>query len=143
MIILCWTNKEDGLLRDHFTAFDKMADAKVAYHNLKHDANVWSASLCLPFESTETHYVKQVITMQSKIDHARILNAYLSRITAAQLEHILYAERRWVETSLNQGQVAQLNAQAGFYATVANAVDSMIAHDLFNVECVISEELTT
>jgi len=81
--------------------------------------------------------------MQSKIDHARILNAYLSRITAAQLEHILYAERRWVETSLNQGQVAQLNAQAGFYATVANAVDSMIAHDLFNVECVISEELTT
>ena len=79
--------------------------------------------------------------MQSKIDHARILNAYLSRITAAQLEHILYAERRWVETSLNQGQVAQLNAQAQFYKTVSNAVDSIFTHDLINVECVIQEEL--
>jgi uncharacterized phage-associated protein len=81
--------------------------------------------------------------VQTKIDHARILNAYLSRMTAAQLEHILHAERKWVENALNQGAGAQLNAQAQFYATVSNAVNSMLEYDLINVERVMQEELTS
>ena len=79
--------------------------------------------------------------MQTKIDHARILNAYLSRITKAQLEHILIAENKWLDSAMNQNNSAQLDAQAGFYAVISNAVNCMIEHDIINVERVINEEL--
>ena len=38
---------------------------------------------------------------KTKIDHARILNAYLSRMTLADLENISEASKRWTHAAMN------------------------------------------
>jgi hypothetical protein len=77
---------------------------------------------------------------KTKIDHARILNAYLSRMTLADMQNIMQANERWIHAAMNQGNNQQLQAQAGFYAAVCNSVNNLIAHDLHHVELVIDEE---
>jgi len=74
------------------------------------------------------------------IDHAAILNAYLIRLTRADLEHILKQENLWTHAMLNQGLHAQIQCQAGFYAAVANAVNNLIKHDVELIENVIARE---
>lgn len=78
--------------------------------------------------------------IKTKIDHARILNAYLSRMTLADLENISEASKRWTHAAMNYSSSQQLQAQAGFYAAVCNSVNNLIAHDLHHVELVIDEE---
>ena len=80
--------------------------------------------------------------MKNKINHARILNAYLSRLTKAHLESIVKAENRWLDAAMNQGNSAQIAANAGFYAAVAQAVDAMLKYDLNIIEDVINQEVT-
>ena len=77
-----------------------------------------------------------------KIDHARILNAYLSRMTLADIDNISAATHRWTHAVMNYSNSEQLKAQAGFYAAVCNSVNNLIAHDLHHVELVIDEETT-
>ena len=77
-----------------------------------------------------------------KIDHARILNAYLSRMTQADIDNISAANKRWTHAAMNYSNSEQLKAQAGFYAAVCNSVNNLIAHDLHHVELVIDEETT-
>jgi hypothetical protein len=77
---------------------------------------------------------------KTKIDHARILNAYLSRMTLADMQNLMQANERWTYAAMNQGNSAQLQAQAGFYGAVCNSVNNLIAHDLHHVELVIDEE---
>lgn len=77
---------------------------------------------------------------KTKIDHARILNAYLSRLTLADFENISEASKRWTYAAMNYSNSQQLQAQAGFYAAVCNSVNNLIAHDLHHVEMVIDEE---
>lgn len=77
----------------------------------------------------------------TKIDHARILNAYLSRMTLADLENISQASQRWTHAAMNYSNSQQLQAQAGFYAAVCNSVNNLIAHDLHNIEIVIELEI--
>lgn len=77
-----------------------------------------------------------------KIDHARILNAYLSRMTLADIDNISAANKRWTYAAMNCSSSEQLKAQAGFYAAVCNSVNNLIAHDVQNIEFVIDEETT-
>jgi hypothetical protein len=76
----------------------------------------------------------------TKIDHARILNAYLSRMTLADMQNLMQANERWTHAAMNYSNNQQLQAQAGFYAAVCNSVNNLIAHDLNHVELVIDEE---
>ena len=78
--------------------------------------------------------------IRTKIDHARILNAYLSRMTLADLENITQASNRWTHAAMNYSSSQQLQAQAGFYAAVCNSINNLIAHDISHVELVIDEE---
>lgn len=58
MIILCWTIKrDDGMMIDHYTTFETLDNAQRAYNLISKDDNVYSASLCKPFASTEAHYL--------------------------------------------------------------------------------------
>lgn len=58
MIILCWTIKrDDGMMIDHYTTFETLDNAQRAYNLISNDDNVYSASLCKPFASTEPHYL--------------------------------------------------------------------------------------
>jgi hypothetical protein len=69
-----------------------------------------------------------------KIDHAAILFAYLSRITRADMENILERDKVCLHAAMNLGNSAQLSAQAGMYAAVANAVNNLIKHDVELIE---------
>ena len=77
----------------------------------------------------------------TKIDHARILNAYLSRMTLADMQNLMQAKERWTHAAMNYSNSQQLQAQAGFYAAVCNSVNNLIAHDLHNIEIVIELEI--
>ena len=74
------------------------------------------------------------------INHAAILNAYLIRLTRADLENILNQEKKWTHAMLNQGLHTQIQCQAGFYAAVANAVNNLLKHDVALIENVIARE---
>jgi hypothetical protein len=76
----------------------------------------------------------------SKIDHARILNAYLARLQLSDIDNIQAANKAWIQAAMNQGNSAQLQCQAAFYAAVANAVNNLIRSDIGTIEQVISEE---
>jgi len=78
---------------------------------------------------------------KTKIDHARILNAYLARMTLSDLENIMQASKRWTHAAMNYSNSQQIQAQAGFYAAVCNSVNNLIAHDISHIELVIDEEV--
>jgi len=78
----------------------------------------------------------------SQIDHARILHAYLARLSNKDLQAILKADDDCWHAQLNYGNSGQLKAQADFYTVVSKAVDSMLEHDLDYVVKVINEEVT-
>jgi hypothetical protein len=78
--------------------------------------------------------------MQNKIDHARILNAYLARMQLSDIDNIQAANRAWTQAAMNQGNSAQIQCQAAFYAAVANAVNNLIRTDISTIEQVINEE---
>jgi len=76
----------------------------------------------------------------SQIDHKRILNAYLSRLSTQQLENILNADKQCWYAQANYGNSAQLEAQVNFYDVVCKAVDSLIEHDVSIIESILGEE---
>lgn len=78
---------------------------------------------------------------KTKIDHSRILNAYLARMTLADLENITQASKRWNHAAMNYTNSEQIKRQAGFYAAVCNSINNLIAHDINYIELVINEEL--
>ena len=63
------------------------------------------------------------------MDHAKILNAYLSRITRADWENMLKQDHKCLEQQLNGNMSGQIEAQAGFYAAVCNAISNLSKHD--------------
>jgi hypothetical protein len=78
----------------------------------------------------------------TKIDHTRILHAYLARLSNKDLQAILKSDDDCWHAQLNYGNSGQLKAQADFYTVVSKAVDSMLEHDLDYVVKVINEEVT-
>ena len=77
----------------------------------------------------------------TKIDHTRILHAYLARLSNKDLQAILKADDDCWHAQSNYGNSGQLKAQADFYTVVSKAVDSMLEHDLDYVVKVINEEV--
>jgi len=76
-----------------------------------------------------------------KIDHARILFAYLSNFGNAEMQALKNSTETWVNAAMKGDYQASCNARAGFYATVANATNNLIEHDFAYIEQVINEEL--
>ncbi len=76
----------------------------------------------------------------SKIDHARILNAYLARLQLSDIDNIQAANKAWQYAAMNQSNSSLAQCQAAFYAAVANAVNNLIRSDIGTIEQVISEE---
>lgn len=71
--------------------------------------------------------------MQTK-EHAKILTAYLSRLTLADVDVIQAANRTWTHAALNYGNNAQDTAQQEFNEAVFNAVAKMLPHDRARIE---------
>jgi hypothetical protein len=76
-----------------------------------------------------------------KIDHARILFAYLSNFPLSEMDALKKATETWVFAAINGNYSDTVNAKAGFYATVANATNNLIEHDFIYIEQVINEEM--
>ncbi len=77
-----------------------------------------------------------------QIDHAKILNAYLSRFTINDLEGILQAKYACVHSQQNYGNSNQLTSQDRFFDAVTHAINNLIKHDINLIENVISKETT-
>ena len=69
-----------------------------------------------------------------QINHADILNAYLSRLTLGDLRALTVHAERWTQAYLNGNSASQAGEQAAFYACVCNAVNNITAHDLEIIE---------
>lgn len=70
-------------------------------------------------------------------DHARILAAYIGRLSLADARRIMFAyERCWIEqNSGNAG--SQMKADAVFAETIAEAIARMLPSDRDNLERII------
>ena len=77
------------------------------------------------------------------MDHTKLLHGYLSSITRADLENILKHDQKCLQQMLNGNNSAQLNAQAGLYAAVDNAIKNLPQHSLIYINNIINSELTT
>jgi hypothetical protein len=75
------------------------------------------------------------------MNHQRILNAYLSRLTYADLENLVKHNLICLNAQLNGNNNAQLDAQAGFNAAVYGAIDNLSKHDQNLIENIINNEL--
>jgi len=62
-------------------------------------------------------------------EHARILSAYLSRLSRKDLERILEADAKCWHASQNNGTNEQIRVQDQFNGVVLEAVGNMLAHD--------------
>jgi cytochrome P450 len=70
-------------------------------------------------------------------DHARILSAYLTRLPMAHLAAIVEAERAaWVSQSW-EPMGAQMKAQDRAREAVLTAINSMLDHDIKQIEEII------
>lgn len=72
------------------------------------------------------------------MDHTKILNAYLSRITRGDWENLFKQDHKCLEQQLNGNMTGQLEAQAGFYAAVDNAIKNLSKHDLELIEKIVN-----
>jgi hypothetical protein len=62
-------------------------------------------------------------------NHVQILNAYISRLTLADINNISKHIERCVNAQLNNSNSTQLKEQAGLYAAVCNTINNLIKHD--------------
>ena len=62
-------------------------------------------------------------------NHVQILNAYISRLTLADINDISAHMERCVNAQLNNSNSTQLKEQAGLYAAVCNSINNLIKHD--------------
>jgi hypothetical protein len=76
-----------------------------------------------------------------KINHTRILNAYLSRLTTNDLERILQEHHAWQQVAANHSNAMQLKAQENFNAIVKYSIGNLIQRDIINIEKAILEEV--
>lgn len=75
--------------------------------------------------------------------HARILYAYLSRLSVADINQIASDAMDWHHASLNLGMGSQIKAQEEMMLSVNSAVGRMIDHDKGLVEETIRRVLAT
>jgi hypothetical protein len=75
------------------------------------------------------------------MDHYQILNAYLSRLHHGHLENILKHDKNCLHQMLNGNNSAQLDAQAGLYAAVCEAVKCLGKHDIEIIERIVERSI--
>ena len=78
--------------------------------------------------------------MLHRSKHAKILNAYVSRLRLADLRAIVAADEQCWHAQANLGNSGQIEAQEKFRNVVYQAVDSMLDHDLGLIESVLEEQ---
>lgn len=71
--------------------------------------------------------------------HAKILSAYLSRLTSADTSRICSAAERTFKAQMNGNSTEQLEAQAELDRAIGKAVGWMIEHDLELIEQLIRQ----
>lgn len=81
------------------------------------------------------------ITTWERSQHARILYAYLSRLTPAALDNIMATAKASHYASLNDGLPTQLNAQEAEMIAVQTAVGNLSDHDRMMIEETIKRAL--
>jgi len=72
-------------------------------------------------------------------EHARILSAYLTRLTHQDLERILEADAECWKAQSNYGTNEQLRVQDKFRSIVLEAMGNMLAHDRDNIAQVVQK----
>jgi hypothetical protein len=77
-----------------------------------------------------------------KINHTKILNAYLSRFTLRDIKEILEAKNNCMHKALNEGMTSQIIAAERFEETVSRAINNLIQHDINLIEQIIAKETT-
>jgi hypothetical protein len=76
------------------------------------------------------------------MNHARILTAYLGRLSLKDLRDILRSAEACSHAQLNYGTSAQLEEQGQFDQTVAEAIDNMAEHDRGLISLTLRSEST-
>ena len=74
-----------------------------------------------------------------KIDHTRILNAYLSRLTIGDIENIVKKNMICCNEMLNGNANGQLDAEAGMYAAISQAIDNLTRSDKLLIESILRD----
>lgn len=72
-------------------------------------------------------------------EHARILSAYLSRLTRKDLDRIMAAEQRWSSSVLNSNSSRQLELQAEFNGVILDVMGNMLQHDKQNITNIVTK----
>lgn len=73
--------------------------------------------------------------------HARILYAYLSRLTPAEIDAILTAEKEAWHASINLGLSSQLAAHEKSMLAIQTAIGRMMDYDKNNIQRIIETTL--
>ena len=72
-------------------------------------------------------------------EHARILSAYLSRLTRKDFERILEADAKWRHACQNNGTNEQIRLQGKFDGVVLEAMGNMLAYDRQNITTIVNK----
>jgi len=75
------------------------------------------------------------------MNHARILTAYLGRLSLKDLRNILHSAEACAYAQMHYGTRAQVEEQRQFNQTVAEAVDNMAEHDRGLIGNVVRREV--
>ncbi len=75
----------------------------------------------------------------TRVKHAEVLIAYLSRLKKADMDLIAKKMDEWTFASLNLGNRSQWQAQEAFSEAVTKAVNNMISLDIEIVESKLKE----
>ena len=81
------------------------------------------------------------LEVSSDIAHGRILQAYLARISDADLAAVLAARKECTYAGAQLGTSAQLAAHEKEAAACQRAVDGMLAHDRENIARIIASAI--
>jgi hypothetical protein len=72
-------------------------------------------------------------------EHARILSAYLSRLTRKDLEAIMEAEARWHHAAWNHSSSEAVALQNEFNGVVLEAVGNLLTYDRQNITNIVTK----
>jgi hypothetical protein len=76
------------------------------------------------------------------MNHARILEAYLARLSDKHIQQIAEARSYCAHAQLCYGNLEQLKAHTKLYKTIAAATHELIQHDLQIIENIVNLEAT-
>ena len=72
--------------------------------------------------------------------HQKILMAYISRLTLADMRDLLACREACTYAGMNLGSRAQIDAHAALYASVCRAIGNMVSHDKELIATIIERE---